>query len=59
MLKASRQPQSLKKSAIQERSIKRIIDANLNRALEGMRVCEEYCRFILTNIYKPKHRKDY
>ena len=25
----------------------RIIDANLNRAKEGMRVCEEICRFHL------------
>jgi len=30
-------------------SIYRIIDANLNRAKEGLRVCEEITRFILDN----------
>lgn len=30
-------------------NIKRIIDANLNRANEGLRVCEEITRFILEN----------
>lgn len=29
--------------------IYRILDANLNRAAEGMRVCEEITRFILNN----------
>jgi len=29
--------------------IKRIIDANINRAKEGLRVCEEIARFILDN----------
>jgi len=32
-----------------ENSIGRIIDANLNRAKEGLRVCEEIARFILDN----------
>ncbi|MFH0918706.1 MAG: thiamine-phosphate pyrophosphorylase [Candidatus Omnitrophota bacterium] len=31
----------------QKNSIGRIIDANLNRAKEGLRVCEEITRFIL------------
>lgn len=30
-------------------NIKRILDANLNRANEGLRVCEEITRFILEN----------
>ena len=32
-----------------ENNIGRIIDANLNRAKEGLRVCEEITRFILDN----------
>jgi len=41
----------LKKSlgTSQKHSIGRIIDANLNRAKEGLRVCEEITRFILDN----------
>ena len=31
------------------RSVNRIIDANINRAKEGLRVCEEITRFILNN----------
>ncbi len=31
------------------RSIERIMDANYNRALEGLRVCEEVARFILND----------
>jgi thiamine-phosphate pyrophosphorylase len=33
----------------QRNNIGRIIDANLNRAKEGLRVCEEITRFILDN----------
>lgn len=33
----------------QDKSILRIIDANINRAKEGLRVCEEITRFILNN----------
>jgi thiamine-phosphate pyrophosphorylase len=29
-----------------EKKLHRIIDANLNRAREGLRVCEDICRFI-------------
>jgi len=36
-----------KKSKI--KSINRIIDANINRAKEGLRVCEEITRFILNS----------
>ena len=43
--------QSLKKSStiLRKDSIYRIIDANLNRVKEGLRVCEEITRFILDN----------
>lgn len=42
---------SLKKSLgiSQKNNIGRIIDANLNRVKEGLRVCEEVARFILDN----------
>jgi len=30
-----------------DRKLDRIIDANFNRAKEGLRVCEDVCRFIL------------
>jgi len=42
----------------------RIIDANINRAKEGLRVCEEITRFILDNrnltseFKKMRHRTD-
>ncbi|MFY9402747.1 MAG: thiamine-phosphate pyrophosphorylase [Candidatus Omnitrophota bacterium] len=32
---------------LKQRSVNRIIDANINRAKEGLRVCEEVCRFAL------------
>jgi thiamine-phosphate pyrophosphorylase len=44
------------------RKIDRVIDANFNRAKEGLRVCEDVCRFIfdagaLTRRYKMvRHR---
>ncbi len=34
---------------LKENNIYRIIDANLNRVKEGLRVCEEIARFILDN----------
>ncbi len=33
--------------AIRDNSVYRILDANINRASEGLRVCEEICRFTL------------
>ena len=33
----------------QNRKVNRILDANLNRAKEGLRVCEEVARFVLDN----------
>ena len=32
---------------INEKNIWRVIDANYNRAKEGLRVCEDVCRFVL------------
>ena len=46
------------------RTIERIIDANSNRAKEGLRVCEEVTRFILesraltTQFKKLRHKLD-
>ena len=46
------------------RTIERIIDANINRAKEGLRVCEEVTRFILesrpltTQFKKLRHSLD-
>jgi len=34
---------------LKQNIINRIIDANINRAKEGLRVCEEVCRFGLEN----------
>ncbi|RJO64337.1 MAG: hypothetical protein C4540_04305 [Candidatus Omnitrophota bacterium] len=31
------------------KGINRILDANINRAKEGLRVCEDICRFVLDN----------
>lgn len=48
----------------QNNNIYRIIDANLNRAKEGLRVCEEITRFILDNrklsalFKKTRHQID-
>lgn len=40
----------MKKSRITaDKGILRILDANFNRAIEGMRVCEEIMRFIVRN----------
>jgi hypothetical protein len=43
--------QSLRKSsgALRKDNLYRVIDANLNRVKEGLRVCEEITRFILNN----------
>lgn len=39
------------------RCINRVIDANLNRAKEGLRVCEEITRFVLENRSLTKNLK--
>lgn len=41
-----------------ENKILRIIDANLNRLKEGLRVCEDICRFILDDRLLAKNYKD-
>lgn len=41
-----------------ESKILRIIDANLNRLKEGLRVCEDICRFILDDRFLAKSYKD-
>ena len=51
-----------RKRGITQKSIYRIVDANFNRTKEGLRVCEDICRFVLnrpdeTKIYKSiRHR---
>ncbi|MDP2923579.1 MAG: thiamine-phosphate pyrophosphorylase [Candidatus Omnitrophota bacterium] len=48
----------------QDKNIIRIIDANINRTKEGLRVCEEITRFVLNNkcltgdLKKLRHRID-
>ena len=37
------------KRGLNEKRLLRIIDANFNRLKEGLRVCEDLCRFILDN----------
>ena len=40
----------MKKSRVTaDKGILRVLDANLNRAIEGVRVCEEITRFIIRN----------
>ena len=41
-----------------ESKILRIIDANLNRLKEGLRVCEDICRFILNDRALSRNYKD-
>jgi thiamine-phosphate pyrophosphorylase len=40
-----------------EKSVYRILDANFNRAREGLRVMEEYCRFVLNHDGLSKRLK--
>ena len=44
-------------SKIDEKKILRIFDANFNRAKEGLRVCEDICRFILDDRVKTRQFK--
>jgi len=46
------------KKAILERCINRIIDANINRAKEGLSVCEEITRFIIEDSTLTKDLKN-
>ncbi|MDO8580086.1 MAG: thiamine-phosphate pyrophosphorylase [Candidatus Omnitrophota bacterium] len=34
---------------LNEKQLRRVIDANFNRAKEGLRVCEDVCRFVLND----------
>ncbi|MEW6074747.1 MAG: thiamine-phosphate pyrophosphorylase [Candidatus Omnitrophota bacterium] len=34
---------------ITHKGIDRVLDANINRAKEGLRVCEDICRFVIDN----------
>ncbi len=38
--------------------IYRVIDANFNRAKEGLRVCEDVCRFVLDDRFLTKKFKE-
>ncbi|HLD69799.1 MAG TPA: thiamine-phosphate pyrophosphorylase [Candidatus Omnitrophota bacterium] len=44
-------------SKIDGKKLLRIIDANFNRAKEGLRVCEDVCRFILDDRVKTRQFK--
>ena len=49
---------------MRKNSVNRILDANINRAKEGLRVCEEIARFILASrsltleLKRTRHRID-
>ena len=44
-------------SPINDQKIFRVLDANFNRAKEGLRVCEEVCRFVLDNASSARKYK--
>jgi hypothetical protein len=48
----------LAKKSADLKGIHRILDANLNRAAEGLRVCEEISRFILNDRALSRSLKD-
>lgn len=41
-----------------DKQLARVLDANINRAKEGLRVCEEITRFILGDTALTKHLKN-
>lgn len=41
-----------------KKQLYRVIDANFNRAKEGLRVCEDVCRFVLNQTAATKKYKD-
>jgi thiamine-phosphate pyrophosphorylase len=43
---------------LHDRKILRILDANLDRAREGLRIVEEWCRFGLDNVHLARECKD-
>ena len=42
---------------VDEKKLLRILDANFNRAKEGLRACEDICRFILDDRAKTRQFK--
>ena len=46
------------KQAVDEHRVRRVLDANLNRASEGLRVVEEYARFILDDRHLSRLTKE-
>ncbi|MCM8799555.1 MAG: thiamine-phosphate pyrophosphorylase [Candidatus Omnitrophica bacterium] len=47
----------MSKNSLNIESIYRIIDVNINRTQEGLRVCEEIARFVLNSLYFTKKIK--
>ena len=43
--------------SINQQKLFRIIDANFNRAKEGLRVCEDVCRFVVNDRTKTRQLK--
>ncbi|MDD3374762.1 MAG: thiamine-phosphate pyrophosphorylase [Candidatus Omnitrophica bacterium] len=43
---------------IEKKKILRVIDANLNRAKEGLRICEDIARFVLDQKNETEQYKD-
>lgn len=43
---------------IDKKKIYRLIDANFNRTKEGLRVCEDICRFVLDSKTETRNFKD-
>ncbi|MDP8211883.1 MAG: thiamine-phosphate pyrophosphorylase [Candidatus Zapsychrus exili] len=43
---------------VDNKKLYRIVDANFNRAKEGLRVCEDICRFLLDEKYLTRELKN-
>jgi len=43
---------------INDKNLYRIVDANFNRAKEGLRVCEDICRFVYDEMNQTHQWKD-
>jgi len=43
---------------VEEKKLLRIVDANFNRAKEGLRVCEDICRFVIDSKSLTRNFKD-
>ena len=53
------EPQSGPAEALEQRAIERLLDANLDRAREGLRVIEDWCRFGLERPDLVSRTKDF